>query len=358
MVFTPEQDAFILMAHFRSGTRNPDGTWSYSLQSCIDQFTEAFPDANVGYQTFANHKGVLVHRFETKNCICKGKTCGRKTVLTEEVTEDIQHRLEQSPNKSIRKLSAQTGLSVGSCHKALHKVLHMHLYKVSVVHELLPPDFERRINYCQWFNNNLNDDALLDLTFFTDEAWFHLSGYVNSQNYRTWATENPHIFVETSLHPIKVGVWVAISRRRIIGPIFFHDTVNADRYRTNILLPFFEQLHDDECQYGYFQQDGATAHTAGSTLRFLQEVYDDRIISQGLWPPRSPDLTAPDFFLCGHLKNNVFKNRLHTIDELQQAITHEIENITPYTLQRVFDNMKRRVNMCIANEGNHFQHLL
>ncbi|KAJ3659405.1 hypothetical protein Zmor_011095 [Zophobas morio] len=170
MVFTPEQDDFILMAHFRSGTRNPDGTWSYSLQSCIDQFTEAFPDANVGYQTFANHKGVLVHPFETKNCIYKGKTTGRKTVLTEEVTEDIQHRLEQSPNKSIRKLSAQTGLSVGSCHKALHKVLHMHPYKVSVVHELLPPDFERRINYCQWFNNNLNDDALLDLTFFTDEA--------------------------------------------------------------------------------------------------------------------------------------------------------------------------------------------
>ncbi|CAH1366225.1 unnamed protein product, partial [Tenebrio molitor] len=48
-----------------------------------------------------------------------------------------------------------------------------------------------RLRYCHWFNENLNNDNILDLTFFTGEAWFHLSGYVNSQNYRTWATENP-----------------------------------------------------------------------------------------------------------------------------------------------------------------------
>lgn len=70
---------------------------------------------------------------------------------------------------------------------------------------------------------------MLDLTYFTDEAWFHLSGYINSQNYRTWATENPHTYVETSLHPLKIGVWVAISRRRIIDPIFFDETINYFR---------------------------------------------------------------------------------------------------------------------------------
>jgi hypothetical protein len=36
---------------------------------------------------------------------------------------------------------------------------------------------------------------------------FILSGYVNSQNYRIWSSENPHAFVETRLHPVKVGVW-------------------------------------------------------------------------------------------------------------------------------------------------------
>jgi hypothetical protein len=29
------------------------------------------------------------------------------------------------------------------------------------------------------------------------------------------------VFIESFLHPEKVGVWAAISKRRIIGPIFF-----------------------------------------------------------------------------------------------------------------------------------------
>lgn len=109
MVFTPEQDAFIIMAHFRSGNRNPDGTWSYSLQSCIDQFIEVFPDVEIAYSVFVNHKSVLVKRFADKHCICKGKPTGRPTVLTQDVMDDIQHRMEVSPKKSIAKLSAQTG---------------------------------------------------------------------------------------------------------------------------------------------------------------------------------------------------------------------------------------------------------
>lgn len=158
----------------------------------------------------------------------------------------------------------------------------MHPYKLTVVHELLPTDFQKRIDYCTWFNENLNDD-LLDISFFSDEAWFHLSGYVNSQNYRIWNAENPHVYRETPMHPIKIGVWIAMSRRRIIGPIFFQDNINAANYREHILEPFIQQLHDDEIQYGYFQQDGATAHTAHDTIRILQEFYVDRIISRNQW---------------------------------------------------------------------------
>ncbi|KAK5650113.1 hypothetical protein RI129_001142 [Pyrocoelia pectoralis] len=104
-----KQDAFILMAHFRSGTRNPDGTWSYSLQSCIEQFSEAFPDVNIEYDAFKKHRLRLIARYENKHCICKGKSTSRPTVLTEEVVNDIQQRIQQSPKKSIPQLSAQTG---------------------------------------------------------------------------------------------------------------------------------------------------------------------------------------------------------------------------------------------------------
>ena len=45
--------------------------------------------------------------------------------------------------------------------------------------------------------------------FFTDEAWFHLSVYVNSQNTRIWAAENPHTVHEEPLHSQKSECGVA-----------------------------------------------------------------------------------------------------------------------------------------------------
>lgn len=49
-----------------------------------------------------------------------------------------------------------------------------------------------------------------------------------------------YIFSETTLHPVKIGVLVIKSRRRIIGPISFNETINAESYR------FLEPLHGVE----------------------------------------------------------------------------------------------------------------
>jgi hypothetical protein len=79
---------------------------------------------------------------------------------------------------------------------------------MEVFHELISGDYAKRVNYCQWFKNLIHGNiGVLDQVFFTDEAWFHLSGYVNSQNYRTCRNKNPHNYTETALHQQKIGVW-------------------------------------------------------------------------------------------------------------------------------------------------------
>jgi hypothetical protein len=80
----------------------------------------------------------------------------------------------------------------------------------------------------------------------SDEAWFHVSGNVNAQNSCIWDTENPHVLHQRPLHEMKVGVWCAVSARRVINPIFFGDTVNSDRYVSDILEPFFQELTEEE----------------------------------------------------------------------------------------------------------------
>ena len=70
----------------------------------------------------------------------------------------------------------------------------------------------------------------------------------NSQNMRCWSTENPHALLVTPFDPVKIGVWCAMSRTRIIGPKFFKETVTVQRYRNNNLTAFYQELQDDELQ--------------------------------------------------------------------------------------------------------------
>jgi hypothetical protein len=77
-----------------------------------------------------------------------------------------------------------------------------------------------------------------------------------------------------------------------------------------------------------------------------------------LWPPRSPDLTAPDFYLWGAAKSAVYRDRPRTLNELKTAITEYIRNISQADLQKVFAIKIKRVQACTDARGHHFQHLL
>jgi hypothetical protein len=83
--------------------------------------------------------------------------------------------------------------------------------------------------------------------------------------------------------------------------------------------------------HGYFQQDGSTVHTTWETLGYLRH-FEDRLISRDLWPARSPDLMPLDYYLFPYLKNTVFEEPVHTIDDLKIRIKEKCERATPGTL--------------------------
>jgi hypothetical protein len=84
------------------------------------------------------------------------------------------------------------------------KLLPFHM---SVVQELVPCDLKKCARYCLWFQRLVGEHPeILDITCFTDEALFHLSGYINSQNTRVWAEENLHEVHTEPSHSEKIGV--------------------------------------------------------------------------------------------------------------------------------------------------------
>ena len=99
-------------------------------------------------------------------------------------------------------------------------------------------------------------------------------------------------------------------------------------------------------------KDGATAHTAASTMSLITECFEDRVISIGRRPPTSPDLTPPDFFLWGFLKDKVYRNKPATSEELKFEIEAAINGIDEAMLQNVLKRLHARQSV----EGGNFQH--
>jgi hypothetical protein len=70
------------------------------------------------------------------------------------------------------------------------------------MHELREPDKDKLLQDRRWFTHFIRGGIdILDKVLCSDEAWFHLSGYVNSQNSRKLSAENPHAFHERPLSP-------------------------------------------------------------------------------------------------------------------------------------------------------------
>ena len=205
----------------------------------------------------------------------------------------------------------------------------------------------------------------IDKMIMTDEAHFWMDGYINKQNWRFWGSENPMEVIERTSNPQKCTVWCGITSEAIIGPYFFEDTdghqinVNGIRYRQmirEIVLPFIENKPDM-----WFQQDGATCHTANETMNLLRDNFGDRIISRRgniEWPPRSPDLNAPDFFLWGYLKDCVYKRNPSSISDLKKIITEEIRSIKPSVLNRVMETAIERCRICQSGNGKHLNNVI
>jgi hypothetical protein len=90
-------------------------------------------------------------------------------------------------------------------------------------------------------------------------------------------------------------------------------------------------------------------------MTLLDDVFANKIISTTIWPPITPDLSPPDFFLWGAMKNSVYSSNPHTVDDLKVAITEYIRNVDSSILNTVLENTVRRVNKCLEAGGGQFE---
>jgi hypothetical protein len=73
---------------------------------------------------------------------------------------------------------------------------------------------------------------------------------------------------------------------------------------------------------------------------------------------RNPDLTPLNFYLWGHLKAQVYAEKITNVEHLHQHSIEAFNAITPGIIKHVFLDWVKWLNLCIENNGGHIEQVL
>ena len=96
-------------------------------------------------------------------------------------------------------------------------------------------------------------------------------------------------------------------------------------------------------------------------LGILQEVFPGKVVSKGgntPWPPRSPNLTLPDFFLWSLLKVEVYREPVKSLRQLKRRIRDAVRAVPEAVIQDAVRGLGLRFGECVRNRGGHLENVI
>lgn len=236
-------------------------------------------------------------------------------------------------------------------------------YHPRLIHVLNEDDFDRRLEFAELMLTKFKENPDLIRNFvWTDEAKFHTSGSVNRHSCVFWRPENPSAIIEYDVQSPGVMVWGSVTYEGLLGPFFLDSSVTGETdlnlLRESVIPELHIRQNFDEL---WWQQDGAPAHFANNVLAFLHQVFPQCWIGHRgpvVWPVRSPDITPPDFFLWGYLKDKVYANPIDSVKHLREVIVQEFNKLPVIMCRKACENVALRLQACVDLDGAHLHHHL
>lgn len=139
--------------------------------------------------------------------------------------------IDEQPTTSTRKIAFQLNVDHMTVLRILKEQL-LYPYHLQRVQALLPRDFPKRLEFCNWMLEMIrrNRDFLKTIEF-TDECSFSRDKIINFHNYHIWTEENPHAIVETHhQEQFSLNVWVGVIGDYLLGPHFLPPRLNGEAY--------------------------------------------------------------------------------------------------------------------------------
>lgn len=306
----------------------------------------------------------VLHRFRTTGSVSYIKRKKNEFILSEEHENNVILSVVDNPNASTYSVADDMNVSQSTVSRILRKHKY-HPYHLCLNQELHGEDFQNRVNFCTDIQMRLiENESFLKNILYTDEASFKSNGALNRHNMHYYSTVNPYWMRTVDNQRVwSLNVWGGIIGTHVVGPHFFDGTLTGAIYLDflrNDLPTYLEEVPLQVRQDMWYHHDGAPPHYAHHVRDYLDQTYPNRWIGRGgniSWPARSPDLTPCDFFLWGYVKEQVYVIPPTTIEEMKNRIRNVFYKITTQTLLDVMENNQRRLQLCIEQNGNTFEHL-
>ena len=290
----------------------------------------------------------------------------RPTIAT--TPENIQKarcQIQRNPERSMRKMAKELGISEGSVRNIVKMKLRLRSYKINRTHFLNETMKEKRLAKARKMIRLLAG-ARLSKVLFTDEKIFTVEPFHNRQNRRQLLKKGQQKTaaaktIGRSHFPASVMVWAGICSTGKTPLIFIERNVkiNAASYQQRVLRDVLEPWAAEHFGPEGFtlQQDWAPAHSARSTIAVCEKLFPG-FWGKDVWPPNSPDLNPMDYSVWSILEQKISGRRYATVDALKMALTRAWDEITPEECASIVNNIRKRLRKCIEVKGGNFEHML
>ncbi|RZC40672.1 DDE 3 domain containing protein [Asbolus verrucosus] len=166
-----------------------------------------------------------------------------------------------------------------------------HPYHISLHQDLHGTDLQNRLTFYPWAGEQIQmSPNFFRSVLFSDESTFTNMHYWSVQNSSIWLCQIEH------QGPWSVNVWWGIIGDKLLGPHIIEGNLSNEMYQ-DFLDNELPQLPED-VSLGVQQNIWFQPHDRDFHGRWIGPIK---------WPARSPDLTSPDFFLWGYLKDKVYQ---------------------------------------------------
>lgn len=321
--------------------------------TAITWHKEGLKVADIAHKTGFDRQFITrwIKKFESGDAIEDQKRSGRPRKRTADVERDVEREMRGKRRRSSRVVSRDlkrrkvADLSYRTVQRAAHN-LGLRSYRCTRTSRLTPQHKKMRLKFAT--TKKRKDWSTV---VFSDEHKFNRFKRGNPVHDQVWAKSQEEVpGKEVERWGLTVDVWAGVSSRGKTKLCFYEGGLNAQDYQQILkraLVPATRDWFKDGENVWQLQQDNATAHTAKSTRRFLEQEHIDVVED---WPTKGDDIN-PIENLWAILDERLEEKKFKTKKGMKKAIMGIWEKVDHQLLHNLVSSVPDRLRRIIKAKG-------